>query len=174
MTGWGQDGPLAQAAGHDLNYIALTGALAAIGRNGQVPAVPLNLIGDFGGGALYLAMGVLAASIEAGRSGRGQVVDAAIVDGTASLMTMFHSFLQMGAWATSVASISSTAAHRFTMSMRRATESSFRSRRSKQNSTVNWSSGWVSPRRATQAARSETLAGAARALRRDLQVPDPR
>ena len=100
MTGWGQDGPLAQAAGHDLNYIALTGALAAIGRNGQVPAVPLNLIGDFGGGALYLAMGVLAASIEAGRSGRGQVVDAAIVDGTASLMTMFHSFLQMGAWAT--------------------------------------------------------------------------
>ncbi len=100
MTGWGQDGPLAQAAGHDLNYIALTGALAAIGRNGQAPAVPLNLIGDFGGGALYLAMGVLAASIEAGRSGRGQVVDAAIVDGTASLMTMFHSFLQMGAWAT--------------------------------------------------------------------------
>ena len=99
MTGWGQDGPLAQAAGHDLNYIALTGALAAIGRNGQAPVVPLNLIGDFGGGALYLAMGVLAALIEAGRSGRGQVVDAAIVDGTASLMTMFHSFLQMGAWA---------------------------------------------------------------------------
>jgi len=100
MTGWGQDGPLSQVAGHDLNYIALTGALAAIGRNGQAPAVPLNLIGDFGGGALYLAMGVLAATIEASRSGRGQIVDAAIVDGSASLMTMFHSFLQMGAWAT--------------------------------------------------------------------------
>jgi alpha-methylacyl-CoA racemase len=100
MTGWGQHGPLAQAAGHDLNYIALTGALAAIGRKGQAPVVPLNLIGDFGGGALYLAMGVLAAMLEASRSGRGQVVDAAIVDGTASLMTMFHSFLQMGAWIT--------------------------------------------------------------------------
>jgi alpha-methylacyl-CoA racemase len=100
MTGWGQDGPLAQVAGHDLNYIALTGALAAIGRNGQAPAVPLNLIGDFGGGALYLAMGVLAATIEAGQSGRGQVVDAAIVDGSASLMTMLYSFLQMGAWVT--------------------------------------------------------------------------
>lgn len=98
MTGWGQDGPLAQAAGHDLNYIALTGALAAIGREGEAPAIPLNLIGDFGGGALYLAMGVLAALVEARASGEGQVVDAAIVDGTASLMTMFHSFHQMGAW----------------------------------------------------------------------------
>jgi alpha-methylacyl-CoA racemase len=100
MTGWGQDGPLAQAAGHDLNYISLTGALAAIGRKGEAPVVPLNLIGDFGGGALYLAMGILAAVIEARKSGKGQVVDAAIVDGTANLMTMFHSFLQMGAWNT--------------------------------------------------------------------------
>ena len=98
MTGWGQDGPLAQAAGHDLNYIALTGALSAIGREGQPPTPPLNLVGDFGGGSLYLAMGVLAALIEARTSGRGQVVDAAIVDGTASLTTMFQAFLQMGIW----------------------------------------------------------------------------
>ncbi|GAA4322627.1 CaiB/BaiF CoA-transferase family protein [Pigmentiphaga soli] len=89
MTGWGQDGPLARAAGHDLNYIALTGALGLIGRAGQPPAVPLNVIGDYGGGALYLALGMLAALLEAGRSGRGQVVDAAIVDGAASLMTSF-------------------------------------------------------------------------------------
>ena len=98
MTGWGQEGPLAQAAGHDLNYIALTGALASIGRQGQPPTPPLNLVGDFGGGSLYLAMGVLAALIEARGSGRGQVVDAAIVDGAASLMTMFQAFVQMGAW----------------------------------------------------------------------------
>lgn len=98
MTGWGQDGPLSQAAGHDLNYIALTGALDAIGRNGDPPTIPLNLVGDFGGGALYLAMGVLAALLEARTSGHGQVVDASIVDGTASLMTMMYAMRQMGAW----------------------------------------------------------------------------
>ena len=87
VTGWGQSGPLAGTAGHDLNYIALTGALHAIGRAGQPPVPPLNLVGDFGGGALYLAVGVLAALVEARRSGRGQVVDAAMVDGAASLMT---------------------------------------------------------------------------------------
>ena len=87
VTGWGQTGPLAGAAGHDLNYIALTGALHAIGRAGQPPTPPLNLVGDFGGGALYLALGVLAALVEARQSGRGQVVDAAMVDGAASLMT---------------------------------------------------------------------------------------
>lgn len=90
MTGWGQDGPLAQAAGHDLNYIALVGALHAIGRQGQPPTVPLNLVGDYGGGALYLAFGVLAALWEAARSGKGQVVDAAITDGVASLMTSLY------------------------------------------------------------------------------------
>jgi len=89
VTGWGQDGPLASAAGHDLNYIAVTGVLNAIGRRDQPPSLPLNLIGDFGGGALYLAVGVLAAIIEARQSGRGQVVDAAMVDGTASLATFF-------------------------------------------------------------------------------------
>jgi crotonobetainyl-CoA:carnitine CoA-transferase CaiB-like acyl-CoA transferase len=87
MTGWGQDGPLAQAAGHDLNYIALVGALNAIGRKGQPPTVPLNLVGDFGGGAMYLAFGIMTALWEAARSGKGQVVDAAITDGAASLMT---------------------------------------------------------------------------------------
>lgn len=87
MTGWGQHGPLAQAAGHDLNYIALTGALNAIGRKGQLPAPPLNLLGDYAGGAAYLAFGIVCAMMEAQRSGKGQVVDAAIVDGTAHLMT---------------------------------------------------------------------------------------
>ncbi len=87
MTGWGQTGPLAAAAGHDLNYIALTGALHSIGRRGQLPSPPLNIVGDYAGGSLYLAMGLLAGIMEARQSGAGQVVDAAIVDGTASLMT---------------------------------------------------------------------------------------
>lgn len=90
MTGWGQDGPLAQAAGHDINYIAITGALAAIGPAGGAPVPPLNLVGDYGGGSLYLAMGILAAVIEARRSGQGQVVDAAICDGVMSLMSLFQ------------------------------------------------------------------------------------
>ena len=96
VTGWGQTGPLAGAAGHDLNYIALTGALHAIGRAGQPPAPPLNLVGDFGGGALYLALGVLAALVEARQSGRGQVVDAAMVDGAASLMTAAYALRAAG------------------------------------------------------------------------------
>src|SRR3546814_356491 len=80
MTGWGQTGMLAQAAGHDINYISLTGALHAIGRPGEKPVPPLNLVGDFGGGALYLAMGMLAALVEANKTGKGQVVDAAMTD----------------------------------------------------------------------------------------------
>ena len=90
MTGWGQSGPLAQAAGHDLNYLALIGALHAIGRAGSKPTPPLNLVADFGGGALYLAFGMACAMAEAQRSGKGQVVDAAMTDGAASLMTMFY------------------------------------------------------------------------------------
>jgi alpha-methylacyl-CoA racemase len=90
VTGWGQDGPLSQAAGHDLNYIALTGALHAIGRAGQKPTPPLNLVGDYGGGALYLVTGLLAAIISARSSGVGQVVDAAMVDGALSLMTPIY------------------------------------------------------------------------------------
>jgi alpha-methylacyl-CoA racemase len=90
ITGWGQSGPLAQAAGHDLNYLALTGALAAIGRAGSKPTPPLNLVADFGGGALYLAFGMACAMVEAQRSGQGQVVDAAMTEGAASLMTIFY------------------------------------------------------------------------------------
>jgi alpha-methylacyl-CoA racemase len=97
MTGWGQEGPLVRAAGHDLNYIALTGALAAIGRAGGAPAPPLNLVGDFGGGALYLAFGIVCALLEARKAGRGQVVDAAMVDGAASLMTIFYGLAAAGA-----------------------------------------------------------------------------
>lgn len=89
MTGWGQDGPLAQAAGHDINYIAITGALAAVGRAGETATPPQNLVGDFGGGSMYCAFGIMAALYERERSGRGQVVDAAIVDGTTSLMSFF-------------------------------------------------------------------------------------
>jgi len=96
VTGWGQDGPLSRAAGHDLNYIALTGALNAIGRRDAPPTPPHNLVGDFGGGALYLALGVVAALYEARESGRGQTVDAAMVDGAASLMTSAYSLRAAG------------------------------------------------------------------------------
>jgi alpha-methylacyl-CoA racemase len=96
MTGWGQDGPLAQAAGHDLNYIAISGALHAIGPQGGAPVPPLNLIGDYGGGSLYLVVGVLAALHEARASGKGQVVDAAMTDGVLSLMTNFVSHQMRG------------------------------------------------------------------------------
>jgi alpha-methylacyl-CoA racemase len=96
MTGWGQDGPYAHAAGHDLNYIALAGALAHFGRAGEPPTPPMNLVGDFGGGGMFLAFGVVCGLLEAQRSGTGQVVDAAMVDGTATLMSMFWAFSQMG------------------------------------------------------------------------------
>jgi alpha-methylacyl-CoA racemase len=98
MTGWGQDGPLAQAAGHDINYISITGALYAMGRKGEKPVPPLNLVGDMGGGGMLLANGVLAALLEATSSGKGQVIDAAMVDGAAQLMWMFHGFQAMGMW----------------------------------------------------------------------------
>src|SRR5262249_49072101 len=90
MTGWGQEGPLAHAAGHDINYIALAGRLYCIGRSGDAPVPPLNLGGDFGGGALYLALGIVGGLLEAEKSGKGQVVDAAMVDGVASLMTAIY------------------------------------------------------------------------------------
>ena len=98
MTGWGQTGPLAQAAGHDLNYIAITGALHAIGRRSERPVVPLNLVGDFGGGGMLLVTGVMGGLLEAAKSGQGQVIDVAMVDGTAQLMWMMQGFQQIGAW----------------------------------------------------------------------------
>jgi alpha-methylacyl-CoA racemase len=98
MTGWGQTGTLAQAAGHDINYIALTGALHAMGRKDDTPAPPLNLVGDFGGGALYMAMGICAALFSAKQTGQGQVIDCAMTDGAASLMAMFYGMRASGLW----------------------------------------------------------------------------
>jgi len=98
MTGWGQYGSLAKAAGHDINYISITGALHAIGRPGEKPVPPLNLVGDFGGGALYLALGMVSALVSARATGQGQVVDAAMTDGSASLMSMFFGFTASGMW----------------------------------------------------------------------------
>lgn len=98
MTGFGQEGPMAARAGHDINYIALAGVLSHLGRAGERPVHPLNLVGDFGGGGMYLAFGVVCAMLEAQRSGKGQVVDAAMVDGAASLMAMFHGMHAEGIW----------------------------------------------------------------------------
>ena len=104
MTGWGQEGPLANAAGHDINYISLTGALAAIGRPGSPPVPPLNLIGDFGGGGMLLALGLVAALLESKESKKGQVVDAAMTDGSALLMTMIYTMQSSGMWKTTMGS----------------------------------------------------------------------
>jgi alpha-methylacyl-CoA racemase len=98
VTGWGQDGPYAHTAGHDLNYIALSGALGAMGRRGETPAPPLNLLGDYGGGGMMLAFGLVCALLEAKTSGRGQVVDVGMVDGTAILTTIMHGMRALGAW----------------------------------------------------------------------------
>ena len=98
MTGWGQDGPLAPRAGHDINYIALAGVLNAFGRRGEAPVPPLNLVGDFGGGGMLLGFGIACALIEAARSGKGQVVDAAMVEGASLLAAMFHGFLKVDQW----------------------------------------------------------------------------
>jgi alpha-methylacyl-CoA racemase len=98
MTGWGQDGPLAQTAGHDINYISLSGALGAIGRRGERPVPPLNLVGDYGGGGMFLAYGVVAALLTVARTGAGQVVDAAMVDGSAVLMAQFFGMKALGRW----------------------------------------------------------------------------
>ncbi len=98
MTGWGQEGPYSGMAGHDINYIALSGTLSMIGRAGQAPVPPLNLIGDFGGGGMLLAFGVVCGLLEASRSGQGQVIDAAMVDGAALLAAMIHGFRASGTW----------------------------------------------------------------------------
>ena len=104
MTGWGQEGPLAKSAGHDINYISLSGALAAIGRPGSPPVPPLNLIGDFGGGGMLLALGLVAGLLESKESKKGQVVDAAMTDGSALLMTMIYSMQSSGLWKNSLGS----------------------------------------------------------------------
>ena len=111
MTGFGQEGPMAQAAGHDINYIALAGALAHIGREGEKPLPPLNLVGDFGGGGMLLALGVCAALVERARSGKGQVVDAAMVDGAATLMAFIHGFYAAGGWGERGTNLLDTGAH---------------------------------------------------------------
>ena len=98
ITGWGQDGPLAQAAGHDINYIALSGALHAIGRESEAPVPPLNLVGDFGGGGMVLAFGIACALLEARAAGKGQVIDAAMTEGAASMMAMFYGRMAAGHW----------------------------------------------------------------------------
>jgi alpha-methylacyl-CoA racemase len=98
MTGWGQTGPLSMRAGHDINYIAITGALHAIGKPAEPPTVPLNLVGDYGGGAMFLVAGVLAALLAARTSGRGQAVDVAMTEGAATLLSMFHSYHASGSW----------------------------------------------------------------------------
>lgn len=98
VTGWGQEGPLSQTAGHDLNYLAVSGVLDAVGREGQPPAVPLNLVADYGGGSLYLAVGILAALLEARTSGEGQVIDVSMVDGVASLASLYYVLSQHGSW----------------------------------------------------------------------------
>jgi alpha-methylacyl-CoA racemase len=98
MTGWGQDGPWARAAGHDINYLGLSGALGATGRKGERPVPPANFLGDFGGGGLMLAFGIVAALVERGSSGRGQVIDAAVLDGAALLSTMVYGLMEMGIW----------------------------------------------------------------------------
>jgi len=100
MTGWGQEGPLSKAAGHDINYIALTGALYAVGRSHEKPVPPLNLVGDFGGGGMFLAFGLVCALLEVQKSGKGQVIDAAMTDGSALLMSMMHTLHAQGLWNT--------------------------------------------------------------------------
>jgi alpha-methylacyl-CoA racemase len=140
MTGWGQDGSLRPDAGHDINYIALAGALEPIGRAGrEAPVPPLNLVGDFGGGGMFLAFGVVCALLEAQRSGEGQVVDAAMVDGAAVLMTMFHAFKPWASGTTSGAPTCSTPAPTSTTSTRPATASTCRSARSSRSSTPSCS-----------------------------------
>ena len=98
MTGWGQDGPMAKQAGHDINYISLSGALNSIGRKNSNPLAPLNLVGDYGGGGMHLAVGILSALISSMKTNKGQVVDSAMVDGSLSLMSFFYSLKEMGYW----------------------------------------------------------------------------
>ena len=138
MTGWGQTGPWARTAGHDLGYVAITGALFGLGQDKSRPHFPTNLVGDFGGGSTYLVIGILAALLESRLSGQGQVVDAAIVDGTAHLNSMATGLLAGGLIVEERVTTSSTAAPRSTTSTRRPTASTSRSARSSRSSTTSW------------------------------------
>ena len=142
MTGWGQTGPLAETAGHDIDYISIAGALESIGRAGQPPLPPLNLIGDFGGGGMLMAFGMVAAILSAQKTGEGQVVDAAMVDGAAALMTMIYTFRSMGIWQDVRGRTFSTPVHRFTRSTRPRTESSWVWARSSRSSMPSSSGCW--------------------------------
>ena len=139
MTGYGQDGPLSGRAGHDINYIAISGALWPLGRAGEAPVPALNLVGDFGGGAMYLVAGVLAAVISARESGEGQVVDAAMVDGSASMMAMTHSLMAAGSGPKNAGRTSLTPVRTSTRSTRPRTRASSPLARSKRSSTPSCS-----------------------------------
>jgi crotonobetainyl-CoA:carnitine CoA-transferase CaiB-like acyl-CoA transferase len=175
MTGWGQGGPWGPMAGHDINYIALAGALEPIGRAGEPPLPPINLVGDFGGGGMLLAFGVLAGVFEAQRSGKGQVIDAAMVDGAAALMTMTHSFRAMGMWTDERGTnMLDTGAHFY--EVYETSDGKYMSVGSieAQFYAALLEGLGVDPRRPALPARPEPVAGAQGALRRDLQDQDPR
>ena len=140
VTGWGQHGPLAHAPGHDINYIALAGVLDCVGRAGEPPVPPLNLVGDYGGGGMLLAVGVLAGIIHARAGGPGQVVDAAMVDGAALLTTFVHGLRAMGRWPGERGGTCSTRVRGGTRCTRRRTASTSHSVRSNRSSTQRWSS----------------------------------
>ena len=143
ITGWGQDGPLAQAAGHDINYIALSGALYCIGRKGEAPVPPLNLVGDFGGGGMLLAFGIACALFEARASGQGQVIDAAMSEGVASLWQCSAGAWPQATGAISAASMCSTPARPGTTPMKPPTASTWPSAPSRGAFTPNCSRGWA-------------------------------
>ncbi|WP_449061293.1 CaiB/BaiF CoA transferase family protein [Planomonospora algeriensis] len=142
MTGWGQDGPLAPTAGHDIDYIAVSGVLSMLGRAGEKPTPPINILGDFAGGGLMLAYGVLLALIERERTGEGRVVDAAMVDGAATLFAMFYHGVQSGFWGRA-APICSTPARRCTTPTRRPTGSTWRWAPWSRGSGRGWSRSWA-------------------------------
>ena len=137
ITGWGQDGPLAMTAGHDINYLSQTGALSAIGFRDRPPVAPLNLVADFGGGSMFVLLGIVAALYERERSGKGQVVDAAMVDGVSILSQMMWTMKSTGSCATSASRSCSTAAHRSTAPMRPPTAGTWPSARSSRSSSRN-------------------------------------
>ena len=174
VTGWGQNGPLAQAAGHDINYISLAGALHAFGRRGQPPTPPLNLLGDFAGGSLYLAFGLVCGILEARRSGQGQIVDAAMIDGAASLMTAAVGAVAAGLSTHERGTNTSIPAHISTTSTNAPTAAGSRSRRSRASSTPNYCAASTSTRRRCRRKWTARAGPGHRPVRRAVQDPHPR